>query len=400
MGRMKRAATGAAILAMMCGSAIAQPADRSNFDKAMAEHAAGWAELRTEGNLNAETATELNNEILAKLDVSQLTLDQVLDMMSKSALYGVMDNKALMKRVGELLQTDEAAEAAQGEQMRPFMTLIGSYVEGGGTEAYKNAAKFLLNLPDDMGPQGAGAMRQVVSGLAKAVSDDTRAMHAKVLDKAIHMTKLAMEGMPEAQAERMKDTIAFYKGPFARGELMNNPMPQMDIIWASSPEVTSMEAFRGKVLVLDFWATWCGPCISSFPQIKKVNDYYKDYDVAIVGVTSLQGFSVNGPTGERIDCADNPEKEYEEMVKFMDHHENMNWQVVFTEQSCFNPDFGVMGIPHMAMVDPSGKVRHNALHPAGVSFEEKVEMINAMLLEAGLEAPPPPATDKADAAGG
>jgi hypothetical protein len=64
----------------------------------------------------------------------------------------------------------------------------------------------------------------------------------------------------------------------------------------------------------------------------------------------------------------------------------MTWPVVFTEQSVFNPDFGVSGIPHVAIIDPAGVVRFNALHP-GQDAEGKYHKIDGLLTEFGLPAP-------------
>ena len=42
---------------------------------------------------------------------------------------------------------------------------------------------------------------------------------------------------------------------------------------------------KGKVVLLDFWATWCGPCVASMPHIKEVHEKYKGQDVMIIGVS-------------------------------------------------------------------------------------------------------------------
>lgn len=50
-------------------------------------------------------------------------------------------------------------------------------------------------------------------------------------------------------------------------------------------ENVSLEALRGKVVVVDFWATWCGPCKSSFPGMQQaVDKYQSDPNVAFVFV--------------------------------------------------------------------------------------------------------------------
>lgn len=47
----------------------------------------------------------------------------------------------------------------------------------------------------------------------------------------------------------------------------------------------SMEALRGKVVVVYFWATWCGPCVSELPRLKKLYEEYRDKGVEFVGVS-------------------------------------------------------------------------------------------------------------------
>ena len=103
-------------------------------------------------------------------------------------------------------------------------------------------------------------------------------------------------------------------------------------------------------------------------------------DVAIVGVTSIQG-SVMGLQPPQIDTRGNPEKEMALMRDYM-KAKGMTWTVAFSEQEVFNPDYGITGIPHMAIIAPDGKIRHTGLHP-GMPHAEKVQMIDAILREFG-----------------
>ncbi len=50
-----------------------------------------------------------------------------------------------------------------------------------------------------------------------------------------------------------------------------------------------LSALKGKVVVLDFWATWCPPCRKMIPELKKIYSKYKNKNVAVIGISMDEG---------------------------------------------------------------------------------------------------------------
>lgn len=172
-------------------------------------------------------------------------------------------------------------------------------------------------------------------------------------------------------------------GPSGRGTLVGGPAPALEFIWASGDRPwKSLSDLKGKVVVLDFWATWCGPCVGSFPKMKEVAQRYRGFDLEIVGVTSIQG-SHHGE-GKTIDCKGDPKREMALMAEYITA-KGLTWPIVFSSQPVFNGDYGVRGIPHVVLIDAQGKVRRS-----GLSFHDSEKLtaeIDALLREAGLRVP-------------
>src|SRR5262245_58470867 len=50
-------------------------------------------------------------------------------------------------------------------------------------------------------------------------------------------------------------------------------------------KAVSSDQFKGSVLVLDFWATWCGPCVAEIPALNRLQQQYGEKGVKVIGVT-------------------------------------------------------------------------------------------------------------------
>jgi len=105
----------------------------------------------------------------------------------------------------------------------------------------------------------------------------------------------------------------------------------------------------------------------------------------IVGVSSLQGAHYTGDERGKIDCTDDPDMETALMAEFMTA-KDITWPIAFSDQPVYNHDYGIRGIPHVAILDVDGAVRFNRLHPA-MPMEEKTSKIDQLLAEAGKPVP-------------
>jgi thiol-disulfide isomerase/thioredoxin len=68
---------------------------------------------------------------------------------------------------------------------------------------------------------------------------------------------------------------------------IGEPAPEWTLSTYSGDTI-SLKDLKGNVVVMDFWATWCGPCAQSIPQMQKLHEKYKDRHVKIVGLTYLE----------------------------------------------------------------------------------------------------------------
>ena len=238
-------------------------------------------------------------------------------------------------------------------------------------------------------PENLLAAAGLATGLAEPDVEMDKAQRNAMFDHIVIALRKAMAADPDNESqlnERLESRAIFLAGPAARGELIGNEAPNLNFLWVSNDgKQKSLRDYKGKVVVLDFWATWCGPCIGSFPNVRELKERYKDYDVAIVGVTSVQGKHYGG--GEPVDVEGKPEDEFKLMQQFMGE-KDVTWTVAFSTDEVFNPNYGVNGIPHVAILDTDGRVIENGLHPA-METEHKYEVIDGLLAKAGKKHPEP-----------
>ncbi len=211
---------------------------------------------------------------------------------------------------------------------------------------------------------------------AKATRMEDPSVMAEYLDalagsgKRADALELAKQLKSEARSNKEIDSLieVFYKAEKGSGEGLNDLISDLDkkaekvitaklrkeqldlpandftLLDTEGQEVT-LSKLRGKVVIVDFWATWCGPCIASFPTLKKAVEKYKsDPNVVFLFVNAWE-------------TAKDKKKN---AIDFMTKN-GYPFRVLMDEKDQVITDYEVSGIPTKFIIDGTGKIRFESV---------------------------------------
>ena len=127
-------------------------------------------------------------------------------------------------------------------------------------------------------------------------------------------------------------------------------------------EIITLEGLRGKVVLVNAWATWCPPCVLEMPGFQRVYEDYKDQGFTVLGVSRDEA----GP----------------DLVRAFLRQKGITYPVAMAWQASLNGFGEVGGLPTSYLIGRDGKVKHRV---EGVFAEPALRMAVRLLLAEGEE---------------
>lgn len=122
-----------------------------------------------------------------------------------------------------------------------------------------------------------------------------------------------------------------------RGGIKKGTIAPSFILKDLTEKEVNLAKYRGKVVIIDFWATWCPPCRKELPHIQKIYDKYKNKKVIVLAITSESNI---------------------EKVKDFIEEGGYTFPILIDGRREANSAYGVSAIPMLFVLDREGAIQH------------------------------------------
>jgi len=152
-------------------------------------------------------------------------------------------------------------------------------------------------------------------------------------------------------------------------KLSHNLTPVKNIVPASDFELLDMDDekirlsdYRGKVVLLNFWATWCPPCIREMPSMERLHQQVNADDFKVLAVNQME--------------------DVDQVFAFTGQLEvDPTFEILFDSESKVSRDYAVRGLPTTYLIDKRGNIRYRAVGGREFNHPEVVKIIDQLINE-------------------
>lgn len=183
-----------------------------------------------------------------------------------------------------------------------------------------------------------------IDAFAKHAPGDARAASALMQLAGQHPNKDTALQLYERVVADFKDAPAakYAPGKVKQAKGVGKPF-ELEFTDALTGSQVDMKMLKGKVVVIDFWATWCGPCIAEMPKMKALYAEYKAQGVEFIGI-SLDQPEANGGLKRLLDYCE------KESITWPQYYQGKFWD------GDFSVSWGINSIPAIFIIDKEGRL--------------------------------------------
>lgn len=310
---------------------------------------------------------------MGQQDQARISLDTRLAAAEEAVAKKPADSAALLDLVFLLKGDGELAAETGSDEAEAKKEQFLERLMASATEHPDNAPLVIAALGEQLSAIGGMARKEPFK--AETMLEQLKALSESLSESENAEVKSRLSSIDRSLPSLQR---AIESGKFHAELIGKDAYPLIAEAWVNG-EPLSESDLKGKVVLLDFWAVWCGPCIATFPHLREWQEKYEDKGLVIVGVTRYYNYGWNEETSRPQKAEEElpPEDEQAAMVKFAEHYDLKHRFMVTPKDSALQKDYGVSGIPQAVLIDREGKIRLIRVGSGDANAEE----IDKLLVE-------------------